>query len=422
MMNRTMIPIAMVVALGGCLEAQPTSAGRMQVIAFQDVASDGTGRYAIADVALPSATRLAPLGDDVWHFWNAPVLDASVDETEVAMLPAQYLQRYSPRYLVQNDTAVALDTESLVMMSAYYAFTTVLQTAHALIGADVALVPDGGIHVLVNPVLQSGIVTSEPFSNAFYLGAGARTFGLVRSNEYLEGVPIPATLPVIAHEFGHHVFYSTFGMADGLCDPHAPNNEEDFAGRLGIRLDIAGFNEGFADVFSYLMTQVTNPLADAFANINLAVTGDRNPLGERALVPEAVRYQEFKIEGSLYECKTHYCIGTLWARAMMQSLRRLNMDTVSGRGEFARALVTVLPRLPAAIKTLIKGQGLGDLEQRCETFDSSAAGLKVMASATTRAYLTAFVQEAPLPWRAELCRSFRDFFGATFAPGTEVCP
>ena len=422
MMTKLFVVATATAAVAGCLESQPSTAGAMQVIAFQAVASDGTGQYAITDVPLSDDVRLAPLGDAVWHFWDAPEINASVDEPQVATLPASYAHRYKPRYQVLGGTAVALDTESLVTMSAYYAFGNVLQTSKALVGDVVELVPEGGIHVVVNPVLHTGIVTSEPFSNAFYLGSGARTFGLVRSNEYLEGVPIAATLPVIAHEFGHHVFYSTFGIADGLCDPNAANDGYDFPGRLGLRGDVAGFNEGFADIYSYLVTQVTNPLADAFANIDIAVAAGRNPLGERALVPEAVRYQEFTIEKSSYECKSHYCIGTLWARSMMQTLRALQMDTPTGRQAFAHDLVRMLPRLPARIKKLIEDEDIEGFEQGCKTSDFTSAGLQVLASSTTQAYLTAFVQEAPALWRPELCRSFKQFFGVNFAPAKETCP
>ena len=210
---------------------------------------------------------------------------------------------------------------------------------------------------------------------------------------------------MLSHEFGHLIWGQTFELADGACDPSAAEtNAADprFAGRLSTEAAVRGFNEGIADLTAFAMVGATDILGPAF-------DGDAW-VGDRALLPTVPSYQRFRYD-DLGACDhSFYCLGTLLARALVDSYVAVggDLDDRDARLAFARDVWTAVARVPDGIHAL----GPDALpaptaaQARCE------ADSELVLDQVVVAYLRALVGELRPLRRTPLCVALTTHFGS----------
>ena len=101
------------------------------------------------------------------------------------------------------------------------------------------MLPASGFAVWIHPRFESGGTSSTITANAFYV-SHFDVFGLVGIDP-IEKLPIGAAQPVIAHEFGHHLFHQGFTASDGDCDPD--DTSPNAPGRFGSDIAASAFND-----------------------------------------------------------------------------------------------------------------------------------------------------------------------------------
>jgi hypothetical protein len=378
---------------------------RVEVLTLAGVdATTGTGRYALAPVELPELQSLSPMRDPAFRFVAKPAIDlgklSELPEVEQARRPPR-APDYVPRLRDVDGVGVPRDMTSLQVLSAYHAFREVIAVLPELTGGDAsAIVPQRGFEVWVQPRLELGPVSLEMTANAFY-ASPLDAFGLVGIDP-IEKLPVGAVPPVLAHEFGHHLFYRSFGHADGACDrddtdPRAP-------GRFSHEAAIAGFNEGYADLVSFAVTGVTNPIADVLP---------LDSAGERTIDVRLPGATVFRYGGA--ECGgEYYCVGTLFARSLVEAalLRGEDVADRAVRMSLAREAFRIASEVPALLR------------QRSWPATKPCEGSGQIDSAIVSAFLGAFVTQVPVAWRASVCARFADNFGDTGfgANDRSMCP
>ena len=103
-------------ALTGCVDTSLTAPFRAEVLVRTP-----EHRYVLQTVALPDLTGFAPLNDPIMRFSDHPNFDeGQIEELTPSVFAAP--SDYAPRVRDVDGVAVARDLESLLTLSAYYAF------------------------------------------------------------------------------------------------------------------------------------------------------------------------------------------------------------------------------------------------------------------------------------------------------------
>ncbi|NBW80738.1 hypothetical protein EBR21_03195 [bacterium] len=224
------------------------------------------------------------------------------------------------RYDVKNNIIVARDSSTLLLFSSFHAFEQMFDSLEQTSGLSIETLKNavgGKYKILFEPTIEDAGAQTKArltlkLNAAFY--SEADNFLLFRRSE-LEKVPLAANIKVISHEFGHALFkYSFFGQRNDKCSAKdekefaANRNNKLFPGRFATEFAISGFNEGYADFNSFVVTGDVNPIEGSL---------DFEDLDKRSLVGSKFTFSQLK--NSNVCDKKFYCIGTLFARALYKS-------------------------------------------------------------------------------------------------------
>ena len=383
--------LVIVAALAGCIDTTLTAPYRAEVLV-----RDVDHHYALQDVDLPDLTSMAPLADPMLRFSDHP----NFDEDKLADYDASTFSAradYSPRVRDAGGVAVARDIESLLTLSAYHVFKGVFMRAQEVYGPLDQLLPDGGFQILVEPKFSSVLGSQELGTNAAYI-SGGQAFLLVQMSS-LEQVPLGMNPSVLSHEFGHHVFQITFGVADGTCHPDSPEPGPTPPGRFSSTFAVSGFNEGFADFTAFALQQETHVLADSIPALDK---------GERTIDKRVPGYLDFTYS-TIDRCgDSFYCIGTLWARAVYETYLSTGArpDDLSTRSAYARTIVAAVAGIPVRMR---QRAGWPAPTKPCEFSELDEDG-PVM-----QAYLEAFIAGLPVSLQPTMCSELGDRFALRLA-------
>lgn len=386
--------IVIAAALAGCIDSTVTAPYRAEVLV-----RDEQHRYALQDVDLPDLESMSPLRDPMMRFSDHPNFDEDqLEDYDASTFDAK--ANYSPRVRDVGGVAVARDLESLLTLSAYHVFKDTFARAQEVYGPIDQLLPDGGFQILVEPKFSSELGTQELGTNAAYI-SGGQAFLLVQMSS-LEQVPLGMNPSVLAHEFGHHVFQITFGVADGTCHVGSPEPGSTPPGRFAGTETIAGFNEGFADFTAFALQGETHVLADSIPALDK---------GERTIDSRAPGYLPFTWNTRDACGDSFYCIGTLWARAVfeMYLATGAGKDDLAARSAYARIIAASVAGIPARLR---QRGGWAASSEACDFFEIDDETI------LARAYVDAFISGLPLTLQPSACTQLAKSFD--FTP--TVCP
>jgi hypothetical protein len=215
------------------------------------------------------------------------------------------------RYHIENNVATASDHETFTMLSTYALFDDISSKVdHILQSINLSMATligvTGKIIILDNfktpNTFEKTFEVKKYYSNnAFFLEP--HYFFVTRSSPSLN-LPLSVDIKVIAHEFGHLLFY--FVTRTSSNPPTAQKFADSFVGR--------GLNEGWADLWSFLITGSTNPLE----GLNLDNEGN---IRKRNFSNPGLRFENMLSPySSFYLLDSYYYIGTLFAKALYDPL------------------------------------------------------------------------------------------------------
>lgn len=227
-----------------------------------------------------------------------------------------------------------------------------------------------------------------------------------------DGVPFAMHRGVIAHEFGHRLFFmNVFGAIDGGFETWraATVNQEPTVTDLRALMLLKGVDEGLADVFAIASLADKDAINAAFADagsffaaeaVRRDVEGDFGAAvtyeGLRDLSLDATQLQDCGLTEVDYGGQFNfYCVGTLLAATLWD-----------GAGRDASAFADVVE--PAVVRAL---PAVGDALVNGAVFDVDV-------------FLNAFVAELdPGDTRARMCEAIGARFATFFAEGRmTACP
>ncbi len=382
------------VALTGCIDSSVPAPFRAEVLVRDDA-----HRYALEDVDLPDLTSMSPLADPMLRFSDHPNFDeGQLEDYDAATFSAR--ASYAPRVRDVAGVAVPRDLESLLVLTAYHVFKDVFARAQQVYGPIDQLLPDGGFQILVEPKFSSALGSQELGTNAAYI-SGGQAFLLVQMSS-LEQVPLGMNPSVLSHEFGHHVFQITFGVADGTCHVASPEPGATPPGRFAGAETIAGFNEGFADFTAFALQQETHVLSDSIPALDK---------GERTIDKRAAGYLDFTWDTRDRCGDSFYCIGTLWARAVfeMYLTTGARVDDLAARSAFARTIAASVAGIPARLR---QRGGWPASTEACDFLQIDDEAI------LARAYIEAFIAGLPATLQPSACTEL----SARFQLAPAGCP
>jgi len=390
---RTLAPLLLA---AGCVDGDLAGVDRAVVVHLVSIDDLGTGHYEVAEHQLPELDDLATLHGARIAFVGRPTLHFSgeldtVSCGTVTVDPGDL----DLRVTVDGGAAIARDERSFAMLSAYHELSLVLARAEEVTGIARDAFHAGPMPINFEPTLAVDDAREDGKTNAFYESC-SDSFGLLRPSQSL-ALDLAYNAQVLAHELGHAYFQRTFGVADGECVPEA-TPRPDFPGRLSTEDDIAGLNEGFADVFSFVLLGTTAVLNDSLGASHFS--------GQRALAPTVPNYVFFS--GPASECEHgHYCLGTEMARSLYDAFIADGHDPhdPAARAQLGRDLLAALPLLPAAIR------GYGDLQPPSQ--DQRECKLSKDTSSAPQ-FLRALVENLPAARRPALCAALQHHVAARF--------
>lgn len=228
-------------------------------------------------------------------------------------------------YEIENGVMVPRNYQTLVLLSAFRNFDLLFSRLEGLTGLarDDLLAQRSALTVWFEPridLVDEGTSTSITSKlNAAFLPEQGQFLLFERSEA--EVIPLAANLQVIAHEFGHAVFDRLFFGANASGTSHLAENYA-----------LSGFNEGYADFFSFLMTGSANVLGASLSG--MTAVDERNFAASQFTYATSILALDRKCGGDFY------CIGTLYARSLYNVYRALADD--GERSAFRTALSRTL--------------------------------------------------------------------------------
>ena len=316
------------------------------------------------------------------------------------------------RYSLKNNVMIARDTNSLLLLSSFYSFEQVFEKIEPATGLQpstfIQLI-GGRYQVLFEPTVEgqySGLGARYSLKMNAAFNANADNFIIFRRSN-LENIPLAANLKVISHEFGHALFKRAFFAQK--AENCASNNETEiaknlsdkfFEGRFSIEYAISGFNEGYADFNSYVMTGSANPLEGSFTF---------GQLESRSLTGEPFYFSQLSSDQPC--AGRFYCIGTLFARSLYRASIKYkeNSDDLMAFSRRVYAAIESTPKFlreePSASLLPVPNRDIASCRARnviSITYDG----------AISAAFLSAFLKGLPAgDEKVELCKYFNEFFG-----------
>ena len=394
------VGVSAALALNACVDTEPSSSPfTVEVLTFAgNDATTGAGMYALRPVALPALLSVDPLFDHDFRFIAEPEVELAALRTipdEAQLLAAVRNEAsFVPRLRNIDNALVSRDLLSLQIVSAYAALRAAADSVPEATGLPSdAIIPADGLQVWVKPVFVDEAISSRLETNAFYLPY-TNTFGLLDFSS-LERRPLGALVPVVTHEFGHHLFHKSFTAAEGLCDDAGTGGN--YPGRFAGEYAISGINEGFADWMAFVISGSTNTLIDAFVP-------ELNDAGERAIDTRLPTATKFTFD-SISTCTGNfYCIGTLFARSLFEAFVARGGDPQERAQRMAasRSVFAAVSTAPQRMRTRTWSRP----NVICDPEPATKVDPAVLSG-----FLEAFVAGLPANERAGVCERFIANFG-----------
>lgn len=300
------------------------------------------------------------------------------------------------KYKLKNGVVIPQDYISLVLLSSYYQFESILYAIKNRIGIEIdSLLNNKKIEVFFEPkiFLEVGDSYIEAIQklNAAYL-TNRKQFILFHRSK-LELIPLAANKQVLAHEFGHLLFEFSFY-----------NNQVDEQDRFSNDYAISGINEGWADFTSFVIC--------GSANVMSNVTNKFNIVEERFFSQIKFTYDSL-LDNQQEVCTgMYYCIGSLFAKSLYQAYEELKDSGVSIEN-FYYSLFDVLSKTQATLKGL--STDILPEEQVSTNGDKENLNLYDVGK-VLGAFFYSVITNLPTDWKSKFCKAFRDNFNKTGFP------
>jgi hypothetical protein len=180
---------------------------------------------------------------------------------------------------------------------------------------------------------------------------------------FQEGVPFGMHRGVIAHEFGHRLFFhNAFSSVDGGFEAWRADNSapaED-AATIRAQMLLKGIDEGLADVFAIASLSDKDAINAAFAGAGELFANEADRRDVEGPFADAATYDNLRtlsLDASLLQdCSlttadfgdsfNFYCVGTVVAATLWEGAGN---DAVVLRTEFQPAVIAALPRVGEAL-------------------------------------------------------------------------
>ncbi|MEN9529479.1 MAG: hypothetical protein RI932_1352 [Pseudomonadota bacterium] len=312
-------------------------------------------------------------------------------------------------YRLADGVVKSKSSKSLAMLSSMYQFDSLVNELEKISGISQAEFRSrfGDFQVLFQPSIVLNAngeqIRKYETTNAAYV-AGARQFALFKTSD-LEKIPLSFNPQIISHEFGHSIFeYSFFdGKYQNCSLADAAEDLKVFKGRLELEYIVRGINEGFADFVSFVWTGSSNILESSL--------GTGKGTDERNFVLSNFDYSSIGTEAS--RCKGQfYCVGTLWASALLDVYKGLNLDVRNAeqRKAFLRNLVGYIKSTGSRLRAN-NGAALPEADddiRRCRIRQFREA---ITDDRLLGAFLKSFVETLPASERSLYCSKLANRFG-----------
>lgn len=391
--------IATLFAIAACGGPEIPSRGpfRAEVFVLTGVNDDGTAEYGVREdelVGLDSVTRME--GEYFTFRWDTTFVAKQVVGSVAYNVDIKGAHIPDMALDLRDGTIIGLDYDSFLTLSAYHEF----QVAHdAVFAAQATSLAGKQRNHVVNyrTALSEDGADSKIQLNAFYI-TEVDMFGLGFSSS-IERAPLAANRVVLAHEFGHSVFQDTFVASDGICDP-TDATAPDFTGRFRAWPEVAGFNEGFADLVAYGVTGVLDVLGGSLADFGK----------ERALDARVPGYVDFRFSNRGDHCDASpYCTGTLFARAVLAAFFAQVGDhpTEAQRREFLRDIIDAAAQTPVAMRNHPEILPPVKMDEDCSEVEQD---IFFPLPVNITVFLVGFIESMPVPYRAALCANLQANF------------
>lgn len=247
-----------------------------------------------------------------------------------------------------NGIVRPLSTHSLMMLSALYQFDSLVSQFEALTGekAEAFFSATSPLSIYFHPSVlvkeSRGSLRQFESNNAAYI-AGARQFALFKTSVE-EKIPLIVNPQILSHEFGHAIFeFFFFGNKFERCDAASENDARLFKGRLELEFALRGINEGFSDFFSFVWSGSSNVLE---ASVGAVQESSERNFSLIDFNYESLAAQQLGCFGS------YYCIGSLWAKVLLETYRGEGFDSShpAQRREYFKELVVAMKQVGESLR------------------------------------------------------------------------
>lgn len=252
------------------------------------------------------------------------------------------------RYELKNNVVIPRDYSTFAMISVYYQFEQIITQFNKVTGLKIedVLGESADIEIMFEPTMTISIAAeSITLKNQIKMNAafvtGTEQFIIAKKSRQ-EVVPIGLNLQVIAHEFGHLLFDKLY-----IGKEYKQKAKTDDYDPYQVDFALRGFNEGVADVISFLYTGSANILESSIAMP--AVVEARN-------FAETQEYtKDFEHLGSTCQ-KSFYCVGSALAFVLYQTYRAMLTAEETGynRVVFGKDFMAALKKGRIPFEKIIK--------------------------------------------------------------------
>ncbi|MEY3902386.1 MAG: hypothetical protein RL189_1692 [Pseudomonadota bacterium] len=418
--NIKLIILSMYLMFAGCSHSSSRAGApfKAEILYFTPSSGSDSGQWTVGERVLKTLENPDTLVGNNFEILSGRAL--TIDSTVGSLITGRVSgsEKKNPiRYTVKNGTIIPRDSTTLLMFSGFYAFEQVFEQVEAATGDKVTDLKDnvgGRYQVLFEPTLDvedSGVEARVSLKLNAAFNPQSDNFILFRRSA-LEQIPLAANFKVISHEFGHALFKrSFFNQKQETCaktdEAGVEQRKKDkfFDGRLSVEYALSGFNEGYSDFVSYVMTGEPNALSGSFGNAEDRIVKSRSLSGDK--------FTFAQLNGNQICPAGFYCIGTLFARALYKA-SQIHAKQSEGLRTFSRQ---VYAALKSTLSFLGQSPSLDVLPLPSKEAASCQMRRDISLSydgAVSSAFLSAFLRGLPSSEeKTILCIELSELFGTT---------
>ncbi|NBO37582.1 hypothetical protein EBU99_03260 [bacterium] len=320
-------------------------------------------------------------------------------------------------YRIRDGVIKAASPRTLAMLSSMYQFDSLVAQIEVLTGEKQTdfFKSFGSFQVLFQPSIQvkdqDEVLRKYENANAAFI-AGAKQFALFQSGRN-EKIPMNFNPQIISHEFGHAIFESAFFRNKyERCQTDRENSGNIFNGRLESEFAIRGLNEGFSDFVSFVWTGSSHILQSSLGSTR--ATSERN--FSKMSFDFSAYSESFDSVSTVCEGR-FYCIGSLWAAALMDvfKARGLSAGNKEQRDLFLREIVKNLGSVSDTLRAN-EGLALPEPETNLRICNVRDVVSPLTDGDVLGAFFKAWIDSTAPSSRAEYCKAIKARFGTTGFP------